>query len=693
MQSPPDESLQSTAAGGSGAQLNSSTGVQNTISWTAVPGASYYRIYKANPIYNTAVASGAMYGYIGTASGTSFVDIEIAPDFTQAPPTGTNPFVAGTISAVSVTAGGSNYPQGTVLNVIDPTGSGAVLTANVSSGAITSVSVVSGGSNYINPTITASGSGSGAAGYLNVTYDPLLGGDTVSSCTVTSGGSGYYGTVTVTVSGGGSGDTFTPVISNGVITGVNYSGNGTGYYQGQPLVFTQTGGTGATFSVTVTPEGNYPSCCTYFQQRKVFAGSNIDPQTIWMTKSADFKNMDVTNPSQSSDAIVATIAANQVNAIKWLVPMNNLVVMTSAGAWALMGGYITNPVAVTPSNIVVIPQSYTGCADLPPIVVNYDILYVQAKGSIVRDLAYNFYAQVYTGTDMSVLSNHLFFGHNLVRWCYAEQPFYQVWVVRDDGELLSFTYLKEQDVYAWAHSDSPGNSGADMFCSCASISEQQITGLNMDSVYFVTQRTIPGINGGKPVKYVERMTSRNFLTSRVSDVTKAWFVDCGLQYSGTAATVISGLDHLNGATVTALADGSVVPSLPVSNGSITLPVAASLVTVGLPYVAQLQTLRMEPEGMQVQVQDYRKKIAAVAVRVVDTRGLKVGPDFMRLREIKMRGPGTPMGTAIPLYTGDQRILIDDQYLVDDDVCVEQDYPLPCTILGVIPEVSIGDSPG
>jgi hypothetical protein len=382
-----------------------------------------------------------------------------------------------------------------------------------------------------------------------------------------------------------------------------------------------------------------------------------------------------------------------VNAIKWLVPMNNLLVMTSGGAWALMGGYITNPVAVTPSNIVVVPQSYNGCADLPPIVVNYDILYVQAQGSIVRDLAYNFYAQVYTGTDMSILSNHLFFGHNLERWCYAEQPFYQVWAVRDDGILLSFTYLKEQDVYAWAHSDSPGNSGTDQFLSCASIVEQQVSGINASSVYFVIQRTIAGVNGGQPVKYVERMTSRNFLTNGVSDVTKAWFVDCGLQYSGAAASTVSGLDHLNGATVNALADGSVVTGLTVSGGQVTLQYPASLVTVGLPYVSQFQSLCMEPEGMSVQVQDYRKRISAVAVRVTDTRGLKVGPDFTSLVEIKERGASAYMGTTIPLFTGDERVVIDNRYLVDDDICIQQDQPLPCTILGVIPEVSIGSSPG
>jgi hypothetical protein len=222
---------------------------------------------------------------------------------------------------------------------------------------------------------------------------------------------------------------------------------------------------------------------------------------------------------------------------------------------------------------------------------------------------------------------------------------------------------------------------------------QQMAGINMDSVYFVVTRSIPGINGGQPVKYIERMDGRNFLTNGAADVTKAWFVDCGLQYSGSPQTIISGLDHLNGATVSILADGSVAPQQVVSGGSITLQSPASKVTVGLPYVSQLQTLCMEPEGMIMQVQDYRKKISAVAVRVTDTRGLKVGPNFNDLVEIKMRTPAVPMGTAIPLFTGDQRVVIDNNYLVDDDVCIQQDQPLPCTVLGVIPEVSIGDGPG
>ena len=544
------------------------------------------------------------------------------PGFHAVSSPGDKSFPEGPITSVTVLNGGSDCSPNVTLEVNDISGTGAVLTPTIEGGVITAVTVTNGGQDYQNPVVSLGNQGTGASATITVTQIEaaqiitvtlLNGGSNFTGTTTTSTLDGYpfelvyTGPLSITPASGGTGVKFVPTIVNGVITSIAAYGLGTGYTNGDSLVFTNAAGSGASFRATVTPSGNYPSCATYFQQRKVFAGSNSNPQTLWMTRPADFKNMDISNPSQASDAIVATIASCQVNAIKWLVSMNNLVLLSSGGAWILIGGpTITAPQAVTPTNTVVVQQNYVGCADLPPIVINYDILYVQSKGSIVRDLAYNFWVNVYTGTDMSVLAQHLFFGHNMERWAYAEQPFYQVWIVRDDGMLLSFTYLKEQDVYAWAHHDSLGNfgalnpgvaagvpgqpalpAGADRFMSVASIPEQQIPGINVDSVYFVVQRTIPGINGGNPVQCVERMNARNFLTNGVSDVTKAWFVDCGLQYSGSPATEISGLDHLNGATVSILADGSVQPQQVVVNGTITLQNAASLVTAGLGYVAQL----------------------------------------------------------------------------------------------------------
>jgi hypothetical protein len=417
--SPPDESFASAPATKNGVQLNSADGAYNSLSWTPITAAQYYRIYKAQPTYNlTITPANVMYGYIGTAYGPSFVDTEIAPDFTQTPPQGTDPFVEGQIGTVSVIDGGSGYDDTIEIIATDIAGTGAIFTPTVVSGVITAVTVTNGGKNYQNPSIQPGNQGSGAV--ATITTAGGIAGGAVVSVKVLSGGQDYFGDLTITAASGGTGATFIAEVSNGVITAIHGAPaptgpvglggigggpppayddpGGSGYTNGDSLVFTQSGGSGATFSATVAPGGNFPSCATYFQQRKVFAGSNQSPQTIWMTQPADFKNMDVSNPSQASDAIVMTIAANQVNAIKWLVPMNNLVVLTAGGAWLLVGGAITSPIAVTPTNTVVVPQNYVGCADLPPIVINYDILYVQAKGSIVRDLAYNFWVNVYTFT-------------------------------------------------------------------------------------------------------------------------------------------------------------------------------------------------------------------------------------------------------------------------------------------------------
>ncbi|MDR3569617.1 MAG: hypothetical protein P4L43_16450 [Syntrophobacteraceae bacterium] len=694
--SPPEQSVASQPASVQANLLDSNTGSENVISWQAETAANLYYVYKANPQTQPAPA-GAMYGYIGQTTSTSFTDTQIAPDFSQAPPTHTDPFTVGPIATVSVTNGGSGYNSTVSLYASDVTGSGAVLVPTVTNGVITAVTIESRGQNYQAPVIGVANSGIGAKGHINVaTIVTTLNGFTsqMVTATVEAMGQNYFGDVTVAVAtSGGDGVTFTPVITNGAITSINVSGLGQGYTDGDSLVFAQSGGSGASFTASINPSGNYPSCACYFQQRKCFAGSLNSPQTVWMTQPADYNNMDVTNPSQNSDAITLTIAAQQVNAIKHLVPMNDLLIFTSGGVWRILTGYITQPEPVTPTNTVVIPQTWIGAADLPPIVVNYDILYVQAKGSIVRDLAYNFWMNVYTGTDMSVLAEHLFFGHNMVRWAYAEQPWYQIWTVRDDGVLLSFTYLKEQNVYAWAHHDSPGCFGTDRFLSVASIPEQQVEGVNVDSVYFVVQRTIPGINGAQPVKYIERMDSRNMGTLGASDVTKAWFLDAALQYCGTATAEVCGLDHLNGATVSILADGNVMPQQVVSNGAITLPTSASRITVGLPYVAQMQSLPMMPQGMAMQAIDYRKTLKAIALKVQDTRGIKVGPNFSNLTEIKEWNSTVNMGGSVPLTTGTQRLIVYQQFTVDDNICLQCDQPLPCTILGISPEMSIGDSPG
>jgi hypothetical protein len=266
----------------------------------------------------------------------------------------------------------------------------------------------------------------------------------------------------------------------------------------------------------------WPGCTTYHQNRQLFGGATAQPETINLSKTGDYLNFNYSSPARDDDGIVATIAsppgergqAPRADAVPHRAHRPLARGASMDGAATAARSRRGRPEAV--------PQAFNGCSDVPPITINYDILYVQSKGSIVRDLAYNFYVNVYTGQDMTVLSNHLFFGHQILEWCWAEEPFKVVWAVREDGTLLSFTYLKEQDVYAWAHHDGDG-----LFKSVCSISEG-----NENVVYLVVERLI----NGTLCQYVERMASRNMNTkpdyqpSVPADLTKAWFVDCGLRY-------------------------------------------------------------------------------------------------------------------------------------------------------------------
>jgi hypothetical protein len=302
------------------------------------------------------------------------------------------------------------------------------------------------------------------------------------------------------------------------------------------------------------PASQNPTCTTYFQSRQIFAAPTAQPQTLFASKSGDFKNMGYSIPSRADDALVETLASQQVNAIKHLISTNSLIALTSKGAWRIDGGQQGS--AITPTSAEASPQAFSGCSDVPPIMVNYDILYVQEKQSIVRDLAYNFYVNVYTGADMTTLSNHLFVGHRITEWAYAEEPHKIIWCVREDGTLLSFTFMKEQEVYAWSHHDTYGQ-----FKSVCSIPEG-----DEDAVYVVVQRQVASGFIGL-TQYVERLQSRNLraIPERgiPGDLTRCWFVDCGLStslfYPNAVAVPIASPLQL---------DGPVYPSLAISGATV-----------------------------------------------------------------------------------------------------------------------------
>jgi hypothetical protein len=411
---------------------------------------------------------------------------------------------------------------------------------------------------------------------------------------------------------------------------------------------------------------NYPTITTFYQQRLMAASTTLNPITIWASITGDFYNFNAHFPSLADDGFELTMDVDQVNSVRHLVSMRDLLVLTSGGVHTMSSG----DNAFTPDNTKIVPQSYYGASELKPIQIGETALYVQHRGRKVRDLVYSFDIDGFAGSDRTILADHLFEDYSIVDWAYAESPDGIIWCVRSDGVLCGLTYLREHKVNAWHRHTTDGE-----FENVCVIPETED-----DGVYVVVKRTI----GGETKRYVEHMAgNRNW-----SSVADAFFVDSGLSYDGAPVTRISGLDHLEGKTVVALADGNVLRDLVVSGGEVELGAAYSKVHVGLPYTSIIHTLDPPIETRSGTTIGKRKSVSRVRVGVYRSRSFELGPDAEHLTQINWRDTEV-WGDADALYSGYVELSIDPNWLNRGALYMRQVDPVPFTITSFIPDVQIG----
>lgn len=649
-----------------------------TISWAQVAGAVGYNVYRSVVVPNGVLDAGAELGYVGRVTGGTFVDPNIVPDFTKKPPEIYTPFSPGSIESITVTNGGTGWVAFSTF-------------------------------------VSASG----------------------------GGGSGFVGKVIVD--------------SSGVIIKVEVVDPGTGYSANPTISFTGAG-SGATATATVKGStGIYPALSTVFQQRQIYAASFNDPVRIWGSQIKRFNSFNSGSPPIDSDAYEFDLDTASIAPIKHLINVRGgLLAMTQEDLWLLSGGSNNEP--VTPSNALAEPQSYTGVSDVRPIFVGTDLLYSEGKGYSVRLLRYNEITKVYGGEDRSIISNHLFGkGKEIVAWAHQESPNKIVWAVREDGVLLAFTIVQEEEVFAWTPCTTRGK-----FLDVAVVRENK-----QDVVYVVVERVNENYRGadlGLRSKFIERLVPHEFV-----NVEDCWAVDSGLTtqafypnatlglflVSGTLlessedifndyevgdfvragngvfkitsiqtnkraiadtiipatnlipetndeeyflipsgswsiskpVTSLSGLWHLEGQTVNALADGNVVTGLEVVNGTIELPAAASKVTAGLPYTCRARTLpTIVPNAG---IEGRRKRISGLAVRMDQSRGLKAGQHLDELYPVRERTTESH-GTPTTLINGIKYINLKGQWDEDAQVYFVVDEPLPVTLLSLALDLEVGD---
>lgn len=423
----------------------------------------------------------------------------------------------------------------------------------------------------------------------------------------------------------------------------------------------------------------YPGVVTRYQQRGMFAGSTDEPRKVWSSKVGNYKNFAYAIPLQEDDPVIFEIDTNQDSPVRHLLDLGRLLIFTSTAEFVAEGNQegILMPNAINPRK-----HSYNGASFLRPLVINNRALYVQARGNSVRSIRHDD-IEGSIHTNLGLFAAHLFRGKSIVSWAASLIPNSIIWAVRSDGTLLGLTYLPELDVWGWHRHDTDG-----LFENVCCI--PGTTNSNEEDIpYLIVKRTI----NGATKRYVEYMPTRYYTT-----LGQTPFMDCAVDRDGSAGSAGT-LSHLEAKSVSIHAAGVVVasPNNPaytvrtVAGASVALGANYANVTVGLPYLSDLETLDIDtPQGGSVKHD--KMLVSRVVVFLDNTSSLFIGLPKLPTTPLPLNGL-QPLDTLLDptdstaTTLGARAVIPISEWNSHGRILIRQPDPLPTTILMISPQLS------
>lgn len=489
----------------------------------------------------------------------------------------------------------------------------------------------------------------------------------------------------------------------------------------------------------------FPAAVTFYQGRIAFGGTKDQPDSVWLSKTDDFTNF--TPGTDDDDPISATFASNEVNSIIWMSSHKELRIGTTGGEHVLRSASTTT--ALTPTSVEQFQEtSYGSKLRVKPVQVHNATIFPQRTGKKIRQFGYDFSVDSFLATDITVINEDVT-KDGITQINHQREPDGIIWCVRSDGKLLGLTYLPEQEVAGW-HIHSFGGtsvvvesvaaipiSGQDQVWvaikrtidgttrryverlgnefirdevknavfmdSAISVAENKpaatltpsaTTGtgitLTAGSSVFVSGDVGRFVQGNSGKALISGYTSGTEVTANVLED----FTDTSAIASGSwtlSQTAISGLDHLEGESVTILTDGGVHVNETVSAGAITLDYEATTIHVGLSYTQKLETLDIDFGSQRGTAFGNRGRLNKVILEVFETVGGKVGHDSTSTREVIYRQGNDTPNVGIPLFTGSKSLRFSSGWKDINKVYFEQTDPLPITLLGLTMVGEVSDS--
>ncbi len=496
--------------------------------------------------------------------------------------------------------------------------------------------------------------------------------------------------------------------------------------------------------------GNYPGAVSYFEQRRCFAGSVNEPQKIWMTRSGTESDLSYGLPIRDDDRIEFRVAAREANTIRHIVPLTQLILLTGSAEWRVSSvnsdAITPTSISVRPqsyigaSNVqpVIINNSLVYGAARGGHIRELGYSW-QSNGFITGDLSIRA-AHLFDTYDISDMCFSkapqplIWFvstSGKLLGLTYIPEQQIGAWHHHDtDGEFESCTCVAEgnEDVlYVIVKRLINGSyvryvermetreistldkcffvdSGATYNGTNTTSKTMTVSGgttwgpadtltITASASTFVGSSDIGDaivLVNGDGLKYtitITGYTSATVVTGRVDRTIPAALRNTATTVWNFARNAISGLSWLEGKTVSILADGAVHPQRVVTSGAVSLNVPANIVTIGLPYQSDLQTL---PAALQIDGfgQGRYKNINKAWLRVFQSSGIFVGPDANNLVEAKQRST-EPYGSPPALKSDEILVMLTPTWAASGQVYIRQNDPLPLTLVGLTLEVSLG----
>jgi hypothetical protein len=359
------------------------------------------------------------------------------------------------------------------------------------------------------------------------------------------------------------------------------------------------------------------------------------------------------------------MAGSEVSMPVWLKVLRSLVLGSGSGVWEIAA----RDEIFTPSNLSCTIQSYRGCQAVGPVVVGNRLLYAMTGGRQIYELAYDFGSDSYADNDCSILAPHLFEGRQVVSMAYQADPWSIVWLVMSDGKMLSLTFIKEHEVFAWAGHETQGE-----IKSLCVLPER-----GREKLYLLVRRGD---------KFFLEVMADAFSGENVRD---AFYVDCGMSLASTApVSLISGLEHLEGRQVEILADGAAHPPRVVDNGSVSLQHPGRVIHVGLSYAGEMETLPLQVLESRGSSVGMKKRIHAVNVMFYRTVTCKVGRGDVPDKPLDESAWRTvePYGAPVIPAAATKLIRLAGGWSEEATLRFVSDQPLPLTILSLAPEFDV-----